>query len=364
MIFPEVNYMHWAKTVPATFKHSLAMSGIDLLATPGERGLTVDDMVLGGNNFYGYEPLRSAISERYGVPPKNILITQGTSLANFLIAAALLEQGDEVLVEQPAYEPLLTIFAPLRVAVSRIVRRPENGYAIDPADVRAHMTSRTKAILISNLHNPSSVHVPERAMRDIAEIAALAKATLIVDEVYQDFLPNKIPPSFLFADNIVTTNSLTKVYGLGGLRVGWAFASEEIVRKAYAVYNNLGVNNSFPGDHIAAMLMTRGKTEVFAARARERSSSNWPIVETWLATHPEITYTKPDGGICFFPRFAEGKSSRAFNDILQQQFDMTVVPGYFFEDDRGFRLGYGCTADVLREGLHRIDAALEIFLKA
>lgn len=350
--------MHWAKTTPARFTYSLAMSGIDLLASPEELALTAEDIVLTGNNFYGYPPLRALISARYGVPEKNILITQGTSLANFLAAAALTQPGDEALVELPAYEPLLSIFEPLGVKVNRLPRRFEDSYAIDPSVLRTRLTPKTKVVLITTLHNPSGVGIRPEGLRALAAECATVGATLVVDEVYQDFLGADIQPGFLAADNIVTTSSLTKVYGLGGLRVGWVFASEAIVQRAYAVYNNLGVNNAFPADHLAAVLMQRGIPELVARRARESSARGWAIVNEWLATRDDLAVVAPEGGLTCFPRLAEGRSSETLNAILQKDYDTNFVPGRFFEDDRSFRLGFGAPDDMLREALHRLGKAL------
>jgi aspartate/methionine/tyrosine aminotransferase len=359
MPFLPVNYMHWAKSTLSRCTYNLAMSGIARLMPDSELGLTADAWRLDGNNFYGYPELRSLLSQRYSVPEGNIMITQGTSLANFLLAAAVLQPGDDVIVEQPTYEPLLSILAPLNVTIQRLLRRPEENYAVNTTALRALVTPRTRMIILCSLHNPTGMAMSEATLREVGAIASSVGATVLVDEVYLDFLSPNERPSFLLGGPFVTTNSVTKVYGLGGLRVGWAFAPEQVVRTMYQVYNSLGVNNPFVSDHIARVLIGNGATERLAALARERSASGWMIAKEWLATRDDLTCATPDGGITCFPRLRSGESSEALVNRLITDFDTVIVPGRFFEDSSGFRLGFGGDEHLLREGLSRLAQALD-----
>jgi len=361
MNFPPVRYMHWAKSVPGKYTYNLCASGINLLASREELNVGIADIQYGGDNFYGYPPLRSQIATWYGVPEKNILISQGTSLVNFLVACAIIQPGDEVIVESPAYEPLLTIFETLGAQLRSIPLRPENRYTVDIDELKQLLTPKTRMVVLSSLHNPTGVRITESQAREIGAAAANAGARVLIDEVYQDFAGETIAPAFRFGDNIITTSSLTKVYGLGGLRVGWAFAPEEVVRRAYEINNNMGVNNPFPSDHLGYVLMSNGAAKLVASRARERAAKHWGIVKDFLATRSDLTIVEPDGGIICFPRFSEPKSSRAFAEHLQSNFDAVVAPGYFFGDDGGFRLGFGCEEKPLRDGLTRLAQALDTF---
>jgi len=363
MNFQAVNYMDWAKTVPARFAYNLCASGINLLASSDELKISTDDILLGGDNFFGYAPLRTEISAWYGVPEKNIFITQGTSLANFLIAAAEVQPGDEVIVEQPAYEPLLTIFEPLGAVVRRILRRPENNYAVDIDELKKILTKKTKLIVLTTLHNPTGMRMTEQQLREVGTIAASVGAWVMVDEVYQDFLGENIPPAFLLGSNFITTSSLTKVYGLGGLRVGWVFAPERLVRRMYEINNNMGVNNPFPADHLGYVLMKNGSAGLIAKRARERAKKHWGIVKEFISNRGDLSIVEPSAGIICFPRFRTGVSSKAFAEHLQGKYQTVVAPGYFFEDDGGFRLGFGCEENILRDGLSRLANALDDFKK-
>lgn len=355
--------MHWAKTTPVQYQYNLCLSGIGILATPEELKLSANDIVLTGNNFYGYPPLRAEISKWYSVPEKNIMITQGTSLANFLVAAALIQPGDEVIVEKPTYEPMLTIFEPLGAVIRRVERRPKNKFLVDMTELKKSITAKTKLIVLATLHNPSGIRLPEEQLREIGKAAASVGAMVMVDEVYQDFLGEMIPPAFLLGDNFITTSSLTKVYGLGGLRVGWIFAPEQLVKRCYEVNNNMGVNDPIPSDHLGYVLMKNGGAKLIAQRARERAKKHWAIVKEFLDSRKDLSVVTPDGGIICYPRFTSKISSKEFAEHLQSKYNTVVGPGYFFEDDGGFRLGFGCEEQMLRDGLVRLGQALNDFRK-
>ena len=150
------------------------------------------------------------------------MTARGTSGANFLAFAALIEPGDEVLVERPTYEPLLAALGFLGARVRRFERRFENGYRLDLDEIRSLLTDQVRLVVLANPHNPSGVLLPPDEVAGLARIAAQAGAHLLVDEVYRDIWFDEAPPSHVhLGPNVLATSSLTKSYGLSGLRCGW-----------------------------------------------------------------------------------------------------------------------------------------------
>ena len=176
--------MRWAKEHAAA-RYNLANSGLlgcstdDLVLEPG-------DVQVNGASRDGYPPLLAAIAERYGVTPGQVVTAPGTSGANFLAFAALIEPGDEVLVERPTYEPLLAALGFLGARVRRFERRFEDGYRLDLDEIRARITDRTRLVVLANPHNPSGVLLPPEEVAGLARLAERAGAHLLVDEVYRD----------------------------------------------------------------------------------------------------------------------------------------------------------------------------------
>src|SRR6266496_5869696 len=162
------DYMHWSKT-QSRARFNLATSGV---APFPLRELPVDleELEINGENSYGYAPLQQVIAAHHGVNPDCVVESAGTSMANHVAMAAIIEPDDEVLVEHPAYGPILDVARYLEADVKRFLRVEENGWAVDPAEVRRCVTPTTRLIVITNLHNPTSALTPESVLREIGDI--------------------------------------------------------------------------------------------------------------------------------------------------------------------------------------------------
>ena len=152
-------------------KFNLATSGMANFPL-AELGVTMDQLEINGPSIYGYEPLLQAIARRYRVPQESVVSAVGTSLANYLALAAITEPGDEILVEQPTYELILSTAKYLGLEIKRFPRRAENNFAIDLADVERNITPRTRAIVICNLHNPTGAITSDATLRELGALAA------------------------------------------------------------------------------------------------------------------------------------------------------------------------------------------------
>jgi len=178
------DYMLWAKT-QSRARFNLATSGVASFPMR-DLPVTLDQLEINGDSTYGYAPLQHAIAKKYEVNPDCVVAAAGTSMANHLAMAAVIDPGDEVLLEQPTYELLPSTLLYLGAAVKRFARSEESGYALDPAKVRRALTPKTKLIVLTNLHNPSSVLAPESALREVGDLARSVGARVLVDEVYLD----------------------------------------------------------------------------------------------------------------------------------------------------------------------------------
>src|SRR5262249_38320497 len=158
----------------------------------------------------------------------------GTTLANHLAMAAILEPDDEVVVEQPVYDPLLAVPRYLRARVKRFLRRREDDFRIELPELERVVTAQTRLIVITNMHNPTSAVVPIETLKQIGELAESVGARVLVDEVYLEAIFDGVRPyAFGLGPEFVTTGSLTKAYGLSGLRCGWILAEPELARRIW-----------------------------------------------------------------------------------------------------------------------------------
>ncbi len=177
-------YLEWAKLC-STAHYNLATSGMTSFPLAKLR-VEIGQLEINGPGGYGYEPLLGKIADRYDVPQDSIVSAIGTSMANYLALAATTEPGDEILVEQPNYEPLLSTARYLGLTIEYFQRR--NDFAIDLADLERQITPRTRVIVITNLHNPSGAFCSESSLREVAALARKNATYVLVDEVYREML--------------------------------------------------------------------------------------------------------------------------------------------------------------------------------
>jgi aspartate/methionine/tyrosine aminotransferase len=356
MKFHDIEYMQWAKDHPKP-DINLCSSGMPRL-TADAVSIKWDEIELDGDNGYGYEPLLQSAADRYGVEQNQVVPAVGTSNALFMICAAVLSEGDAALVEFPAYEPLIAVPSAFGSEIHRVKRRFSSRYALDAEAVAQAVTARTKLIILSNLHNPSGVLCPPEILTAVAEIAARNGALVCVDEVYLEFLdedPKKT--SFHLADNILVISSLTKVFGLGGLRCGWILAPKQLADKLRIIMDYVYVEKAFPSERIAAQVFPQ--LDAIKAGNKELIRRNHALVDSFIQQRPELSWVEPDGGIVGFPRIHGNMDGSELAGVLERNYAAGVVPGRFFEQPRHFRLGFGVETGVLESGLDRIGQALE-----
>jgi len=351
--------MEWAKS-----GHRASVN----MSQSGLPGLTAEDLDLesakieiNGYHPYGWKPLIEAIAGRYGADPESVLPTLGTSQAIFLVCAALLNPGDGVYVEKPAYEPLLDVPRALGAEVRRFERRFERKFHVDLAEFEEGFVEGTKLVILTNLHNPSGIRLDASEIRALAEAAGRRGAMVCVDEVYLEFATAEEPrTSFGVADNLIVISSLTKAFGLAGLRCGWILAPRKIVPEIRRAVDHLYVEHVFPAEQMALRAFNR--LDRLITRNRVWIDKNRDIVREFMVEEPRLVWVEPDGGIIAFPRVVARLGEEDGGDRLarelRESMDTLIVPGSFFEDARHFRLGFGLESGLLRLGLRNVRTKL------
>jgi aspartate/methionine/tyrosine aminotransferase len=348
------DYMHWSKT-QSRAQFNLATSGV---APFPLRDLQVNlkELEINGDNSYGYAPLQQAIAAHHGVDPNCVVEAAGTSMANHLAMAAILEPGDEVLIEHPAYGPILDVADYLEANVKRFGRAEENGWEIDPAEVRRCVTPKTRLIVITNLHNPTSALTPEPVLREIRDIARSVGALVLVDEVYLDAVYEGTPrTSFLLGPEFVVTSSLTKVYGVSGLRCGWILAQPDLAWKMRRLNDLYSATPVFPGELLSIVAFQH--LDLLRERARQIVEADRKLLRDFLKQHAALCAVETNWGTTAFPRLMNGNAD-VFLKRLRSEFDTSAVPGRFFEMPDHFRIGMGVNTAMFAEGLNRVGGAL------
>jgi len=348
------DYMQWSKT-RSRAQFNLATSGV---ASFPLRELLVDlkELEINGDNSYGYAPLQQAIAAHHGVDPDCVVESAGTSMANHLCMAAILEPGDEVLIEHPAYGPILDTAHYLQANVKRFPRAKENGWAIDPAEVRRCVTPKTRLIVITNLHNPTSVLTPESVLREIGDTAQSVGALVLVDEVYLEAIYENTPrTSFHLGPQFAVTSSLTKVYGVSGLRCGWILARRDLAWKMRCLNDLYSATPVYPGELLSVAAFQH--LDLLRERARRIVEADRKLLRDFLKQQSSLSAVSTEWGTTSFPRLLNGDAD-AFLERLRSEFNTSAVPGRFFEMPDHFRIGMGVNTEMFAQGLSRIGRAL------
>ena len=342
------DYMHWAKFKPAV---RFPLTGSE---PPHVRMDSLDwaiaDLDLDGASHPRYQPLRQRIAQRYGVAVDEVVAADGASMANFLAMAALISPGDEALIEHPTYEPLLGVAGFLGANVKRFERRSGDRFRLDPGIVRAAMSGHTKLIVLTNLHNPSGAVADEAELREIGALGA----RVLIDEVYLDASGER--SAVHLGPQFVVTNSLTKVYGLSGLRCGWILAEPELAERMWRLNDLFGVNQAHPAERLACIAFDH--IEAVIGDTPQMLEANRRLFNQFLAGRSDLDGAPAMHGLTAFPRWAGGDTQR-LDDHLRERHDASVVPGKWFEMPDHFRVGFGYPIGQFEEGVKRLGAALD-----
>jgi aspartate/methionine/tyrosine aminotransferase len=353
-------YLVWVKTQPHA-KYNLATSGIMNLPL-AQLPVRPEDLEISGQTpGYGWAPLQESLSRHTKAPKECIVAAIGTSMANYLAYAGTLEPGDDVLVEQPTYESMFLAAQLAGANVVRFQRRFENGFAIDPSEVQRAITPKTRLIVLTNLHNPSGAFVSTETLRAIGKIAEQNGARVMVDEVYLEmFFDNPVPSAFYLGETFVITSSLTKVYGLSGLRCGWILAAPELAQRLWHINDLFGNISAHSAELMSIVALENIST--IAQRSRNLLNANRALLNQFLDSRTDLELLRPSAGTVIFPRVTTGNTGK-FIELLREKYEVEVVPGYFFEMPDHFRVGIGGDTEMLRAGLERMSSALDEFAR-
>jgi hypothetical protein len=308
----------------------------------------------------GDRVIEQRIAERYGVPRDHVLFVTGTTMANFLLAFLLVERDAPVAVEHPVYENLPGLVRLLGGNVLSLRRRPEHGYRLDMKEVEDALNCGVRLVMLTDLHNPSGVHLAEPDLAEMRRLATAHGARILLDEVYRDFLPGPVSTGYRAGDpTVMVTSSLTKVYGMGSVRAGWILCPPDLRARAAEIVDYISV---LPPAPVAAAAEAAFDTiEERIAHARESTRAGREYFARWAAGRSDIDLVPPDAGVVAFPRLHGIRDTEPLCEYLRAERNTALVPGRFFGDPTRIRVAAGAAVEKLAEGLAHLAEALPRF---
>jgi aspartate/methionine/tyrosine aminotransferase len=332
--------------------------------------LDLDSLVLAYGDHLGDPALRAAIATQagpsgtHGVTPDHVIVTPGAATALFCVATALLDRGDHAVVVRTNYATNLETPRAIGADLDVVDLRWERQWRLDVNEVAAAVRpGTTRLISITCPHNPTGTMMSASDLRRLVGLAEQSEAVLLVDETYRDLTHSgeRIPLAATLSPNVISVSSMSKAYGLPGLRIGWMVCTDPILGETLlAAKEQVVICGSTIDEHLAGRVLARRKRVLppIVADVRERLA----IVDEWMAGQDTFEWIRPSGGVVGLVRFRtelDPAAAAEFHRTLLADHGTYVGPGHWFElPDHYFRLGFGWpTHDELRAGLDALLVA-------
>jgi aspartate/methionine/tyrosine aminotransferase len=341
--------MDWAKT-RAPVRYNLGSSEVPHFRMD-RWDIETAALELDGMSYYRYPPLRAAIAAKCGVTSDRVVMADGTSMANMLAMAALIAPGDKVAIETPAYEPMVAAAEHLGAEVARFARAAP-AFDLDPGAI----PRGCRLIILTNLHNPTCNLADAATLSAVHALAERDGGHVLIDEVYLDAALPPQQTAALLGERFVCTSSLTKCYGLSGLRCGWILAEPGLAERMWRLNELFAVAQAHQAERLSCIALAR--LGEIAAEAAPLLARNRAIANTFFAGRSEIEVAPMTGGITAFPRLLRGDVD-ALDATLRAEYDAAIVPGRLFGLADHFRIGIGSPTQIVEAGLERLGAALD-----
>jgi len=342
-------------------KYNLTESSCADLAVNDLR-LDLQGLLVAYCDHRGKTELRELLAQDSGLASRDqVLITPGAAGALFIVATTLLGTDDHILVVRPNYATNLETPRAIGCHVDIYDLKFEEGFDIDPIRVEAMLHPRTKYISITIPANPTGVVLSEIRLRQLITLAEGRGIKLLVDETYREMaFAGALPVAASLSQAAISVSSLSKTYGLPGLRIGWIATRDPALQESFlAAKEQIVICNSVVDEEIAWKFLRR-KAELLPGIRRE-IAERFAIVRNWYVPQEELEWVEPQGGVVAFPRIKPELriDLDRFYRTLQEQYGTFVGPGHWFEMDRRFmRVGFGWpTRPELTAGLQAITAA-------
>jgi aspartate/methionine/tyrosine aminotransferase len=314
----------------------------------------------------GIPELRENIAALYaGATPDNVLVTVGAAEANYITVRTLLSPGDEIAIMLPNYMQIWGIARNHDLRIKEYHLREERGWALDREELNAAVTPQTRLVAVCNPNNPTGYILSESDMDAIVSAADRVGAWILADEVYSgaERVTDEQTPSFYGRyDKVLAVGSLSKAYGLPGLRIGWVAGPTDTLNDIWARHEYVTISATMLASHLAAMALSSAVRPRLIQRARDYIRNGYPVLQNWMDTHGDMfSLTPPRAAAIAFVRYRLEINSTVLAERLCRERSVFIVPGDHFGIDHHVRISFGLPPDYLKPALDRIhDLIMEI----
>ena len=325
--------------------------------------LNMNDLVICYGDHVGHPGLRQEIlvGEAANLKIEDVLVTAGAASALFMVSTSLLEAGDELVVAKPNYATNIETPKAIGAHIKYLPMSFENNYQVDIEALKKLITPKTKLVSLTCPHNPTGTMISESNLKEIIKVVEASNAYLLFDETYRDMsFKFKLPIAASLSERVISVSSLSKTYGLPGIRIGWLVTQNKKLQELFlAAKEQIFICGSVVDEEIAYRYLAK-RNDYFPAIKKDMLEK-FEIVKAWMGTQKYFEWIEPSGGVVCFPRIkAEfNVDIKKFYDLLLSENKTYVGLGHWFEEsDRSFRLGFGWPSQSeLKDGLKGLEDA-------
>ena len=317
----------------------------DVLALEPDAAERLFAQRLGYTESAGAPELRAAAAVLYETTsPDDVIVVAAAEEAIFVAYHALLQPGDHVVVETPCYESALQVARSTGADVTEWRRTPGDGWAHDLDALEAVMSPNTRLVYINTPQNPTGLLMPREVLDRVVELCAERGAWLFADEVYRELEhdpANRLPAAVDLYDRAISLGSMSKTYGLPGLRLGWLASHDRAaLAKIVDLKHYTTICSSAPSELLSALALRH--RDVLAGRNRAIVLANLPLVDAFLDRHAALfSWTRPTASPIGFPRLHGAEDATGFCEQVVTDTGVLLLPGRVYDEPGHFRLGFG-----------------------
>jgi capreomycidine synthase len=357
---------YWLRDYYFNCSFDISCSGVESFSLGELRGVLqleqaeLDRIVFRDSESLGGPGLRQAIADRWGDGnPDCVMATHGSSEAQFLILNALLRSGDEVVVLEPSYQPLYSIAESIGCELRPWQLRFEKGFRPDLEEAKHLIGPRTAMVILNFPHNPTGASLTLEEQAELLEIVKQVGAYLVWDAAFAELTYDgkSLPDPYRCYERCISLGTLSKAYGLPGIRIGWALAAPDILARCIELRDYITLHLSPLVEFIAQRAIERADRLLNLRLPQVRA--NLAILTDWCSQHEEfVDYVRPQNGVSAFLRLPRVTDVEAFCHRLADEYETLLVPGSCFKQPAFVRLGFGGATAELQQGLSRFSALL------
>lgn len=355
----------WQSTYENRVEHNLSESGVHPLTVAellDMAGASVDDTLIGYGQSNGSDALRQTIADLYeDATPDDVCVGNGSAEINFAALWTLIEPGTSMAIVSPTYMQSAGLARNMGVEVRDIPLLEEAGWQPDPDAIAAAITNDTRVVVVTNPGNPTATVLSDDARAALVRAASRTGAWILADEVYAGAeLDGPATPSFHGAyERVIATGSLSKAYGLPGLRIGWAVSTPEFAERVWSRKDYTTIGPGELTDRLATLALSPTVRPRILERTKQRIRVGWAITRDWFDEQGCFSYTRPDAGAICWARYDLPIESGELAERLRVEKSVLIVPGSQFEEGSFMRIGFGIPEGELREALARVGELVE-----